>query len=315
MKSPNLRSPAACLMVLSFALCDWAVAENSAAEHLPPLNTLYHFTPSDGTAFEFSSLIQASDGNFYGASAFGGAGEYGYVYKVSRTTGQITHVHDFNYSDGATPRGTLVQGADDELYGTTEAGGANRSDWCYGGQFYQKGGCGTAFKVRLHSRFTKLHDFYTAADGYQAAASTGMILASDGNFYGTGLVEFPSQSTSIFKMAPDGTVTLLYQFATDQSQGYLSETGLVQGSDGYLYGTTGSGGGASGGGTVFQVSQSGAFRSLYTFKGAPVGGSGDGARPWGKLIERNDGMFYGTTFGGGTTLAIVSSAAAARFTA
>jgi uncharacterized repeat protein (TIGR03803 family) len=306
-KSSDLRLTAICIMVLSSALCALVMAQTSAAANFPPLNTLYHFTPSDGIAFEFSSLIQASDGNFYGVSAFGGAADYGYVYKVSRSTGQITHLHDFTYADGATPRGTLVQGADGELYGTTEAGGANRADWCYGGQFYQKGSCGTAFKVSLHGRFTKLHDFYTAADGYQAAANTGMIQASDGNFYGTALVEFPIESTSIFKMTPDGTVTVLYQFAADESQGYLSHTGLVQGADGYLYGTTSSGGGASGGGasgggTVFQIGLSGAFHSLYTFQGAPVGGSGDGALPWGKLMQGKDGMFYGTTFGGGTTL-------------
>ena len=304
MKNSGIRLNAIRFLLLgSVLLYAVGVAQTAGVATDPPLNTLYHFTPTDGTAFEYSSLIQASDGNFYGVSAFGGASEYGYVYKVSRSTGQLTHLHDFTYADGATPRGTLVQGADGDLYGTTEAGGANRADWCYGGQFYQKGACGTAFKVTLRGRFTKLHDFYTAADGYQAAANTGMIQASDGNFYGTALVEFPTETTSIFKMTPDGTVTVLYQFAADESQGYLSYTGLVQGADGYLYGTTSSGGGGtSPGGTVFQTSLSGQFRSLYTFRGVPSGGSGDGALPWGKLILGRSGAFYGTTFAGGITL-------------
>ena len=268
----------------------------------PPVNTLYNFAAADSGAGEFSALIQASDGNFYGVSALGGYQDNGYVYRVSRATGQLTHLHDFQFSDGATPRGTLIQGTDGDLYGTTEAGGANRSDYCYGGQYYQKGGCGTAFKVSLKGAFTKLHDFYTAVDGYQAATNTGLIQASDGNLYGMALVEFPTEATSVFKMTPDGTVSVFYLFAADGSQGSMTHTGLLQARDGNLYGTTeGDCCGPTENGTVFQLSLSGAFQTLYAFQGAPTNGSGDGSSPWGNLIQGQDGALYGTTFGGGTT--------------
>jgi len=278
------------------------VLSATSAAAVPPLNTLYDFTAADGSAFEFSALIEASDGNFYGSSALGGKNEYGFVYKVNRTTGRITHLHDFDFTDGATPRGSLIQGSDGDLYGTTEAGGANRSDYCYSGQFYQKGGCGTAFKVSLTGAFTKLHDFYTAADGYQAATSTGVVQASDGNFYGMAQVEFPTGATSVFKMTPAGVVSLFVQFAADGSQGFSTNTGLIQASDGNLYGTTlGEEATAAENGTVFRLSLSGAVQTLYAFQGAPSSGTGDGANPWGNLIEGSDGAFYGTTYGGGTT--------------
>lgn len=279
-----------------------AAALPAAAATAPPVNTLYNFASADAPAGEFSALIQASDGNFYGVSALGGYEDNGYVYRVSRTTGQMVHLHDFQFSDGATPRGTLIQGADGDLYGTTEAGGTSRSDYCYGGQYFQKGGCGTVFKVSLKGAFTTLHDFYTAADGYQAGTNTGLVQASDGNFYGVGLVEFPTQTTSVFKMTPAGAVSVFYAFAADGSQGSQTHTGLLQARDGNLYGTTsGECCGTAENGTVFQLSLSGAFQTLYVFQGAPTNGSGDGSSPWGNLIQGLDGALYGTTFGGGTT--------------
>lgn len=279
---------------------------SSLADSVPRLNTLYNFTAADYPHignFELSQLLQASDGDFYGVSAYGGVHDLGYVYKVSRTSGQLTHLHDFNFADGATPRGPLIQASDGYLYGTTEAGGANFSDYCYAGQFYGKGGCGTLFKISLGGSFTKVYDFYTVADGYQSAPSTGVIQASDGNFYGAAMRPFPSTTTSLFKMTPDGAVSVFHLFATDESEGYLAFAGLLQANDGYLYGTTSSAGAvhgnASGGcGTVFRIALNGSFQLLHTFTGAP-NGTGDGCVPWSNLIQGQDGAFYGTTKYGG----------------
>jgi uncharacterized repeat protein (TIGR03803 family) len=68
---------------------------------------------------------------------------------------------------------------------------------------------------------------------------------------------------------------------------------LVRGNDGYLYGTTSGGGTNGGGGTVFKISPSGAFTSLYSFHGA-----NDGDNPRAGLVQASDGNFYGTTWGG-----------------
>ncbi len=281
-----------------------------AASSTSPLNTLYNFTgygpgtdyPDLGN-FEISNLLQARDGNLYGVSAYGGVNDGGYVFKVDIASGQLTHLHDFGFADGEHPRGPLVQASDGYLYGTTESGGANQSDYCLAVKFYNGGGCGTAFRISTQGTFTKLHDFYTAADGYQVTPSTGMVQAGDGNFYGMSYRAFPSGRTSIFKMTPDGTVTVHYLFAADESQGYLAEAGLIVGRDGNLYGTTGSAGAVNGNptagcGTVFRAGTDGSFQTLHTFTGA-ASGIGDGCVPWARLIQGRDGNFYGTTAYGG----------------
>jgi len=273
---------------------------------VPKLNTVYDFVPADYPHignFELSTLVQAADGNLYGVSAYGGVNDLGYVYRVSPSSGLLVHLHDFGFSDGATPRGKLLQAGDGDLYGTTEAGGANQSDYCYEGKGYTESGCGTLFKISVDGSFTKLHDFYTAEDGYQASPSTGVVQGRDGNFYGMAVQPFPSGTTSLFKMTPAGAVSVLHEFATDFSEGYLAYAGLLAARDGLLYGTTSSNGAIpgnpSGGcGTVFQATLDGQLTVLHTFSGATASGSGDGCLPWSTLIERR-GDFYGTTTDGG----------------
>jgi uncharacterized repeat protein (TIGR03803 family) len=70
--------------------------------------------------------------------------------------------------------------------------------------------------------------------------------------------------------------------------------GLILSRDGYLYGTTFTGG-DFGYGTVFRVSSDGVETVLHSFGQ----GSIDGANPKG-LIQASDGDFYGTTSNGGT---------------
>ena len=72
-----------------------------------------------------AALIQATDGNFYGTTGLGGAFNLGTVFKMT-PTGVVTVLHSFGESpnDGANPMGSLVQGADGNLYGTTTSGGS-----------------------------------------------------------------------------------------------------------------------------------------------------------------------------------------------
>src|SRR5262245_64092779 len=70
--------------------------------------------------------------------------------------------------------------------------------------------------------------------------------------------------------------------------------GLIEGSDGKLYGTLG--GGTNDAGTVFKLNKDG---SGYTILRWFTGTGGDGASPSG-LVEGQDGVLYGTTLGGGT---------------
>jgi uncharacterized repeat protein (TIGR03803 family) len=274
-------------------LATWLVgclmALPAAAYDVPKLNTLYNFTPAEYAVlgnFELSPLVEGSDGDLYGVSAYGGAHTIGFVYKVSRSTGQITHLHDFGSSskDGVTPRGALVQGRDGFLYGTTESGGRNQSDYCFAGKFYNASGCGTLFRVSPDGRFQKLHDFYSEADGYQASPNT-------------------SATTSMFKMTHDGSVSVFHLFPEDESEGYLAEAGLVLARDGNLYGTTSSFGAIpgkpSGGcGTIFRAGTDGSFATLYVFR-ISADSVADGCSPTSRLLQGRDGNLYGTTLYGG----------------
>jgi len=300
----KLRTPGGRLYGVLLVLILLATGLEAKAYTVPKLNTLYHFTGEDFPTignFELSTLIQASDGDFYGVSAYGGTG-YGFVFKVSRTTGAMTHLHDFGFSDGATPRGALIQATDGYLYGTTEAGGTNRSDYCYLGQYYQESGCGTLFRISLSGQFTKLHDFYSSADGYQNAPSTGVVLGSDGNLYGMAIRSFPSGTTSMFKATTAGVVSVHYLFDIEGRDGYQAWGGLIVGSDGAFYGTTGSSGElggvpGAGCGTAFRIDLAGSFSRLHTFAGP--GATNDGCKPWATLLQAQDGNLYGTTkFGG-----------------
>src|SRR6266567_2955163 len=90
------------------------------------------------------------------------------------------------------------------------------------------------------------------------------------------------------------TFTTLHSF--DLTDGGNTYAGLVQATDGNLYGTT-VGGGAKGDGTVFKITPSGTLMTLYSF--CSKSGCTDGAYPFAGLVQATDGNFYGTTFKGG----------------
>ncbi len=203
-----------------------------------------------------------------------------------------------NCPDGNSPNGWMVQGYDGNLYGTTAVGGS---------------GFGTVFKITTSGALTTLHSF-NDTDGYEPSALT---LGADGNFYGTtqsGGGESCSRGSNscgtIFKITPAGTLSTLYRFCSKPNcaDGYSPAAALVQGSDGNFYGTTEDGGAAGqcgplGCGTIFRVTPTGAFMTLYTF--CPQGNCGynapDGAHPLAALVQGADGSFYGTTEAGGST--------------
>jgi uncharacterized repeat protein (TIGR03803 family) len=202
----------------------------------------------------------------------------------------FTTVFNFDAADGSEPGARLVQGADGSLYGTTIFGGA--SDY------------GTAFKITTGGKLTTLYSFCAQTACADGQYPVGLVLATDGDFYGTAGGGAYRDGT-VFKIAPTGTLTTLFSFC---AHGGLycpdgsSPNGLVQGADGDFYGTT-SGGGVipsdqtcyGGCGTIFKVTPRGALTTLYRLCSQP--GCADGAGPTG-LIQAADGNFYGTTGGG-----------------
>ena len=97
-------------------------------------------------------------------------------------------------------------------------------------------------------------------------------------------------------LGAQGGVTLTTLISFGISNGSKPSSGLLQGPDGAFYGTT-QAGGASGLGTIFKITSTGAFSNLFSFTG--IGGARPGANPVSSLIWGPDGALYGTTETGG----------------
>ena len=190
----------------------------------------------------------------------------------------VKNLYSFtSLSDGAAPSAPLIQAKDGYFYGTTQLGGAN--------------GDGTVFKVDTGGNVTSLHEF-TGTDG--ANSNGALVQATDGNFYGTTDYGGTHDEGTIFKMDSLGNISSLYSFS-GIGDGARPLAGLIQGKDGYFYGTT-VGGGTSNSGTVFKTDLSGNLVTLYSFSGGA-----DGYGPEAPLIQATDGLFYGTTDYGGVS--------------
>jgi uncharacterized repeat protein (TIGR03803 family) len=225
-----------------------------------------------------AALVQGSDGNFYGTTAYGGASGKGAVFQV--TPGSVlTTLVSFNGTNGGYPFAGLVEGRDGNFYGTTAGGGANSG--------------GTVFNITPAGLLTTLVSFGGANGSYPYA---GLVQGSDGNFYGTTAGGGANSGGTVFKMTPTGALTTLVVLSL--ANGGYPWAGLVQGSDGNFYGTTEYGGnlslnGGSGFGTVFRMTPAGALTTLASLNGF------NGSYCVGGLVQGSDGNFYGTTAGGG----------------
>jgi uncharacterized repeat protein (TIGR03803 family) len=291
-------------------------------------SVLYSFTNGSDGASPFTGLVQASDGNFYGASFQGFASPFGALFKLT-PTGAFSSLYSFmGGADGGNPIGSLVQGNDGDLYGTASTGGSNGFGevfrlsakgaftplWSFQsfdgshpaapllpnsqGNFYGAtalGGSnnlGTVFILSTNGVVTSLASFDYIKGAYP---SNGLVQAADGNFYGTASAGGTNGGWgTVFQLMPGGSLTALHSF--NYQDGAVPVGGLVQGTDGNLYGTT-SLGGAGGQGTVFEITTNGAFTTLYQFSGF------DGANPQSTLIQASDGLFYGTAEFGGNQFA------------
>jgi uncharacterized repeat protein (TIGR03803 family) len=183
------------------------------------LTTLYTFP---GGYQQSGPLIQASDGNLYGEAGQNAPG-YGSIFQVS-LSGTFKNFYNFSCSaDGAQPLGGLEFGNTGLLYGVTNSGGVN--------------GSGTIFSLSLAGQLSVLHAF-----GYFDGESplTGLIQASDSNLYGTNAGIGSFGPGTVFSIGPDGSnFSTVYTFpANTYAFGQVPGPGVIQGSDGSLYGTT-----------------------------------------------------------------------------
>ena len=227
---------------------------------------IFDYFNGDGV-FPVTRLFQDSGGVLYGTTSDGGCNlltgpcfRYGTVFRLNTDGSGYTILHSFNhflgYPDGKFPS-ALVQGNGGVLYGTTASGG-------YGGGPGSQNGLGTVFKLNPDgSDFTTLTSFSTT--GGDGMYPLGLIQANDGKLYGTtwfagnGSNSFQTGGI-LFSLNSDGSsYTILHCFG-GAGDGREPEGGLMQGSDGALYGTT-TDGGSSGYGTVFRLTTLGSSGS------------------------------------------------------
>ncbi|MGC1372511.1 MAG: choice-of-anchor tandem repeat GloVer-containing protein, partial [Candidatus Sulfotelmatobacter sp.] len=242
-------------------------------------SVLYTFTGGSDGAVPGSPPIVGSDGNLYGTTD-GNPTSVSTVYKYARSSGSLTTIYQFTQSEGFNVVASLVQGTDGNLYGTAYQGGG--------------AGCGAIFELSTSGILLWDYSFPCQPGGANPIA--GLIQASDGNFYGTTYNGGTYNVGTVFKVS-QGVVSTLYNFhgfpSTASKDGSYPSGGLVQATDGNLYGSTGGGGGTNGAGTLFQISTAGDYKQLYIFA------KKNGESPYGTLLQDTSGVFYGTTFEGG----------------
>jgi uncharacterized repeat protein (TIGR03803 family) len=275
-----------------------AGAASAVAASAQTFTDLVDFNYSNGAAPLNAPLVQGTDGNLYGTTAYGGSCTLydlgcGSVFKMT-PAGALTTLHFFDGSDGAYPFGGLLLDTDGSFYGTTVTAGANCAS---------PDGCGTVFKISPKGDFSTLYTFCAQAncsDGFQPSGS--LIRGLNGDL--DGITGYGGNSTNcsigcgtIFKITPGGALTTVYSFTGPPGPFYPFYS-LLQATDGSLYGTT-SGGGSNGSGTVFKVTPDGKLTTVYSF--CPQPGCADGDIPSSPLVQAVDGDFYGTTYFGGSS--------------
>jgi uncharacterized repeat protein (TIGR03803 family) len=252
-------------------------------------STLGNFISSNGNEPYYGSLIQATNGNYYATTYWGGKNGKGVVFEIT-PAGKLTDLYNFcsqtNCTDGANPYAGLILGSNGDFYGTTQLGGPNNG--------------GTVFKMTIGGKLTTLYSFCTQANCTDGQTPNGaLVQASNGNFYGTTNAGGAFGYGTIFEITSSGTFKSLYSFCakTNCNDGGNPDSGLVQGTDANLYGTTYYFG-SHRSGTAYEITTAGKFKVLYSF--CAQTNCTDGSNPFGGLTQGSNGNFYGTANLGGS---------------
>jgi uncharacterized repeat protein (TIGR03803 family) len=252
------------------------------------LTMLHTFSGADAGG---GALIEASAGSLYGTAnspSFTRFSPGGTLFKLD-LAGAFTTLHHFVRGEGgASPLANVIEASDGSLYGTTSAGGATSSAPL---QDSTQSGFGTVFTIEPSGALRLLHSFTFFGGGHGPAA--GLVQAADGMFYGTtrsGGQEGLTGPGTVFTVDRTGVLTTLHSFcffcsAWERIGGVPN--GLIQATDGRLYGTTYAG---PTGSAIFSLPLGG---PVSFFSGLP------GGRSSAALIQARLGSFYGTTESGG----------------
>ena len=234
-----------------------------------------------------ASVIEASDGFLYGTTGEGGEFGRGTVFQLDKAGGSFALLKSFDGTNGAYPEAKLLEGSDGLIYGTTSGGGPGTNDY------------GVVFRLNKNGLGFQLLKAFSGTNG--ANPEGGLLEAADGGLYGVTLYGGGTNVGTLFRLEKDGSsFSVLKHFlryaspSPAQTNGYFPYGQLVEGTNGFLFGTT-SAGGRNLAGTVYRINTDGSgFATLRELA------SSTGSSPLNGLALASDGLLYGTTFDGGT---------------
>ncbi|MFZ0314854.1 MAG: choice-of-anchor tandem repeat GloVer-containing protein [Candidatus Korobacteraceae bacterium] len=266
------------------------------------LSPLHDFSyPVNGGDVLYGPVTFGPDGNLYGTALDGGQGDCnegggcGTVFKLQPPASVCksflcpwteTVLYRFQGPpDGGNPYSGVLFDQAGNMYGTTAYGGNGGCDF--------GAGCGAVYKLTPSGGgWTEsiIHNFVAGADGQLPAG--GLIFDRAGNLYGTTANGGPTGIGIIYQLTPSGsgwTETILHTF--QGADGAVPYDTLISDQEGNLYGTS-IAGGATNGGTVFELSHPGSwtYNLLHSF-------ADDG--PYAGVVFDTAGNLYGATTQGG----------------
>lgn len=225
-----------------------------------------------------SSFFVHSQTQLWGMTRFGGANNYGTIFKTDGSGTNFTIQKDLSFAEGGIPQGALIQATDGKLYGLGNSGGSSSS---YGAIF----------------QYDPITNIYTKKVNFNSTNGDGpkgsLIQATDGKMYGMTFYGGINDVGVIFQYDPITNV-LVKKIDFSLTNGSFPSGSLVQATDGNMYGMT-SEGGANNKGVLFQYNPT---TNTYTKK-IDFAGTTNGSNPVGSLIQASDGKLYGMTKLGG----------------
>jgi uncharacterized repeat protein (TIGR03803 family) len=257
--------------------------------------TLYSFPPlsrqtNGNGAGPAGSLVQGTNGQFYGVTSSGGSRTNGTIFSID-AAGLVTLRYTFtNGLDGGKPLTGLFLSSDGNFYGTTSRGGTNDA--------------GTIFELTHSGALRPLYSLNAVPDGSDVAAP--LLQTSAGLLVGAAANGGTNGSGTIFQITTNGAFNVVYTFSglagadgSENNDG-ASPQALLLDAAGNYYGVAAEGG-TNGEGSVFEVTPAGEFRAVYSFTGlsSEAETNAEGANPNG-ILQGADGNFYGTALRGGT---------------
>ena len=256
---------------------------------------LHHFSGGTQGYYPYGGLIQGNDGVLYGTTWDGSnLPNRGVIFSCS-TSGNYGVLYNLGTNNNVA--GALLEVSNGVLYGTSYVGGIYGVSQTHGSIF----SCNT-----LGTNLTMLYSFSGSVNNQFPSAlpkdgrqpNGNLIKATNGVLYGTTVfdgLDLPNNGGGIiFSYTTSGVYQVLKRFSGGTTDGRYPVGGLIQASNGNLYGTT-SEGGILNYGTIFSYDLLGNYQLLYNFSGTT-----DGQNPFGSLVQGDDGLLYGMTVFGGS---------------